>query len=1272
MAVSSSLKFCKQDPRWSYEKAFSLSYNPPPGVEKSNVEHESVNLTLTDVRPHKDSLSLDREGFQIVDLESKLEYGDFYDKGQVQRVFAEELRGMLLNLLGAKGVFFHETIRSRHPGFPGTGAAADLKYEQPIPKAHVEQLRILVEEVSGTTISPNARIQAVNVWKPLKGPVRDWPLAVCDASTLNREEDLRPIDSVFAHGYIEGYTVHHNPKQRWCYLSDQQPSELWVFNTADTGSRAPESAGRGRGKTINTLDLKRLETEGRHTSTIPYGCGRHKAEAFATSSTLVQPQYSSAYKKWRELTTVCCNSESLEADDIRYISLNNTLDDVQKQITKSGGGALDPLSHQEFTILSQSLSHLKVFIDAIANEAESGFNPSVFWGFSGLIIKVQSIFGLTATSTAKASAKLAQDEPGAIPRIPRIFRQICHRVEILNSYCIAKSKIIPQMKAACFEIILTIFTLFSSIVKFMRSGSNYSQTGTDLVILRSFQGGGEWQPLEQQASSVIQDLDDAVSRTERITKSTQKAFDFSQLQSVLAMSGLSIQPTTNEPASLPCFVPAPFRIARFFDRSDVIVQIEHFLEKQKTFQSLALWGMGGVGKSSIALRYAETKFHNGELDAMFWVRSEKDVTIRQSFTDIAMRLKLPNTNPADHDENKIVVLNWLQYTKCRWLLIYDNAEDMDLLLSYWPSATRGVALITTRKSSFAFHPASGGLEIPTWDADMGTKFLLHLLSTNISEELTKDETSSANELSRKLSGHALAISQMAALIYRRSWSIAEFVKLYNQQPAKMHGVFGNSSINALWDISFKSLDPQSRAILGIMSFLEPDQISEALFNPDALKDGPLPESLKFTQDAFTFSAVIEDLLTSALIKKDRDRRAFVVHRLVQTAFKYFMTPEERQQRFNDATMFLWNAFPGLDPETQQLYPVWSTCALYLPHALTMLGAFEEEHKANPEFKVLVQYCRLNNNVARYLFETNALHDMMEVTSVNLVALSTKPSMSHHEGIFAEGGLASYRGQLFATIGRYAEACEYLKKSYDFMANDDPYNPQEECLAASNYAHALGSMNNYDAAVAWSEKAIEHWFEHRPDDRQSGEYVPAVKLTLGLPLLFKGDMERAREVLTAGRDQIETSRPYLWQMAARFHYALGTLERGERNLELAEALFMEAQNKWLSNGNIRTDPFNAAIMYKLGCTTLDQGKIEAAVKHLRDAFWVTQIHRTDLKPEHARCMFKLSEALQQEPGNEDEAVFLREEAERLLYESNPDAQNPGLERSYDDLVNLYWR
>lgn len=171
---------------------------------------------------------------------------------------------------------------------------------------------------------------------------------------------------------------------------------------------------------------------------------------------------------------------------------------------------------------------------------------------------------------------------------------------------------------------------------------------------------------------------------------------------------------------------------------------------------------------------------------------------------------------------------------------------MDLLLKYWPAASRGQALITTRNHSFTFEPADGGLEVKTWDAETGSRFLLHLLSTDISAQLTDDEAKSAHELSQKLSGHALAISHMAGLIHRRAWSIAEFVEIYNQRPGKMYGISGNSTINALWDVAFQSLDPQSCAILGVLCFVAPDNVPQALFEPESAAS--LPKSLAFCSD----------------------------------------------------------------------------------------------------------------------------------------------------------------------------------------------------------------------------------------------------------------------------------------------------------------------------------------------------------------------------------------------------------------------------------------
>ena len=76
-----------------------------------------------------------------------------------------------------------------------------------------------------------------SVWKPLRGPIRDWPLAICDATTVQPERDFAATDFIFDKQQRENIMVHFNKDQRWVYLSDQMPSELLLFRQADSLGR---------------------------------------------------------------------------------------------------------------------------------------------------------------------------------------------------------------------------------------------------------------------------------------------------------------------------------------------------------------------------------------------------------------------------------------------------------------------------------------------------------------------------------------------------------------------------------------------------------------------------------------------------------------------------------------------------------------------------------------------------------------------------------------------------------------------------------------------------------------------------------------------------------------------------------------------------------------------------------------------------------------------------------------------------------------------------
>ncbi|EOD50698.1 putative -like methyltransferase protein [Neofusicoccum parvum UCRNP2] len=78
------------------------------------------------------------------------------------------------------------------------------------------------------------RVQCVNVWKPLVGPVKDWPLAMCEPRTLQPDRDLEPCDLVYPDYVVENQQVYYSDEFEWFYISDQEPNEAWVFLQSDT------------------------------------------------------------------------------------------------------------------------------------------------------------------------------------------------------------------------------------------------------------------------------------------------------------------------------------------------------------------------------------------------------------------------------------------------------------------------------------------------------------------------------------------------------------------------------------------------------------------------------------------------------------------------------------------------------------------------------------------------------------------------------------------------------------------------------------------------------------------------------------------------------------------------------------------------------------------------------------------------------------------------------------------------------------------------------
>ena len=114
-----------------------------------------------------------------------------------------------------------------------------------------------------------------------------------------------------------------------------------------------------------------------------------------------------------------------------------------------------------------------------------------------------------------------------------------------------------------------------------------------------------------------------------------------------------------------CCAPANLK---FYGRESILQSIEDKLERSElaeAVRSTALWGEAGIGKTQIALQYVNQQRQAGK-EAIFWIPSEDESEISRAFTEIAQALALAGaTSSKGHDQNRLLVLRWLQQTsKC--------------------------------------------------------------------------------------------------------------------------------------------------------------------------------------------------------------------------------------------------------------------------------------------------------------------------------------------------------------------------------------------------------------------------------------------------------------------------------------------------------------------------------------------------------------------------------------------------------------------------------
>src|ERR1700693_2669146 len=171
------------------QQPMSYAYRPPEGVEARTGRYAKFTVPIHDARAMLAQVSLGREGGVLTDQESKV--ANFYDSDEVRATYYPEVERMVKELTGAIKVHvFDHNVRCKTIARGG-----DKSVQEPVKVAHndytvksgPQRVRDLLPDEADELLKH--RFAVINVWRPIRGPVQESPLAVCDAESL-RESDF--------------------------------------------------------------------------------------------------------------------------------------------------------------------------------------------------------------------------------------------------------------------------------------------------------------------------------------------------------------------------------------------------------------------------------------------------------------------------------------------------------------------------------------------------------------------------------------------------------------------------------------------------------------------------------------------------------------------------------------------------------------------------------------------------------------------------------------------------------------------------------------------------------------------------------------------------------------------------------------------------------------------------------------------------------------------------------------------------------------------------
>ncbi|MEO3802794.1 FxSxx-COOH system tetratricopeptide repeat protein [Nonomuraea sp. B1E8] len=483
----------------------------------------------------------------------------------------------------------------------------------------------------------------------------------------------------------------------------------------------------------------------------------------------------------------------------------------------------------------------------------------------------------------------------------------------------------------------------------------------------------------------------------------------------------------------------PKRNPNFTGRADLLTALRKSINTVTAVvaQPQALQGLGGVGKTQLAIEYAWQ--YRDHYDLVWWVSADQPLLVPSVLAGMAQALGLPSATSTGVEQATQSVLRTLESGAPyrRWLLIFDNAEEPEYIKDFIPRGP-GHVLITSRNSRWSDHEPT--IEVDVFRREESIAFLAKRLGDAIAQP-------EADLLADKLGDLPLALEQASALLARTLMSVEEYVSLLDEQTSRLLSLEKAptypQSMTAAWQLSVAQLEdrvPAAVEVLRCCAFFGPEPIPRDVFRRGNRAVGP--RLMPILSDPIELTNALSNLERLALVKVEPSARTLQVHRLNQALLRDETSEKDRTELRHEVHLLLAGSAPS-DPDDTTKWSQFDELAAHLEPS----GLIDCKAPVSRRFAL---------NLVRYLYVRGSYRQAQALLNQYIQRWAEASGERHADVLVARIHL----GLVQLALTMYGSADRLMEETVDQMIDAlGPEHP-ETLWGKNSYAGALRGRGNF--------------------------------------------------------------------------------------------------------------------------------------------------------------------------------------------------------------------